>query len=313
MTLRPLTDGWDRVPPVTSLILVISISLVSFVVVGPLIGLGLSALVFDISLMDLATKIGDVENNPGLRGPLYLTQGVTTFTSFVLFPYLYARRIFGIHAVDIFGRMPSPSMSLLTLVVVVVFMGFNSIFIEWNAGLVLPEALSGFESWARDFEERARVLTDYLTTFDGPFDIWIALIVIALLPAIGEEFVFRGLVQNHVSVISGNMHLAIWIAAFLFSLFHVQFFGFVPRLLLGALFGYLYAWSGNLSFPIIAHFVNNGFTLVMIYLYKRGAVNFDIESTETVSITTVLVSLIFSGGLLYLFWSHFQRKDVYER
>jgi len=201
-------------------------------------------------------------------------------------------------------------MSLLTFALVVIFMGFNSIFIEWNANLALPEAWSGFESWARQIERSAQVLTEYLTSFDDGWEIWIALLVIAVLPAIGEEFLFRGLVQNHLKAMTGNIHIAIWLAAFLFSLFHVQFFGLIPRMLLGALFGYLYAWSKNLAFPIIAHFVNNGFTLIMIYLHKKGAVNFDIESTETVPYLTVAVSLIFTSGLLYLFWAHFKKDNV---
>jgi hypothetical protein len=79
--------------------------------------------------------------------------------------------------------------------------------------------------------------------------------------------------------------------------------------LLGALFGYLYAWSGNIWYPIIAHFINNGFTLFMIFLYNKGAVEFDIESTETVSITAVLVSAAITGLLLFLFKSYFTREE----
>jgi hypothetical protein len=129
----------------------------------------------------------------------------------------------------------------------------------------------------------------------------LALTVIAIVPAIGEEFLFRGIVQNLLLNVSRNIHLSIWISAFLFSAIHFQFFGFVPRMLLGALFGYLYFWSGNLLYPIAAHFINNGFTLLMIYLFRSDVINFDIESTESVPITTVLIFGVITTALLYYF------------
>ena len=107
------------------------------------------------------------------------------------------------------------------------------------------------------------------------------------------------------------MHVAIWVSAFLFSAIHLQFFGFVPRLLLGVLFGYIYYWSGNLLYPVLAHFINNGFTLVMLYLYQIGITEMDIENTESVPVMVVLVSVILTFGLLAFFRRyHFLRARI---
>ena len=67
-----------------------------------------------------------------------------------------------------------------------------------------------------------------------------------------------------------NKHLAVWIVAFVFSTLHFQFYGFVPRMLLGAIFGYAYLWSGSLWVPVIAHAYNNSSVVVMTWLQKAG-------------------------------------------
>jgi membrane protease YdiL (CAAX protease family) len=138
----------------------------------------------------------------------------------------------------------------------------------------------------------------------------IALVIIAVLPAIGEELVFRGLIQNELFRGTKNIHVSIWIAAFLFSAIHIQFFGFVPRLLLGALFGYLYYWSGNLSLAILAHFVNNAVSVVALYLYQHGKFTFDIESPESAPPNVVIVSTLITAGLLFYFYKYFQARKT---
>jgi hypothetical protein len=105
-----------------------------------------------------------------------------------------------------------------------------------------------------------------------------------------------------------NAHTAIWISAFLFSALHMQFFGFVPRMLLGALFGYLYSWSGNLIVPMFAHFINNGFSVILLYLHQLGKVNIDLESTEAAPWPVVISGTILTFGLLVYLKRHFQRN-----
>lgn len=175
------------------------------------------------------------------------------------------------------------------------------LIIEWNQNLHLPETLAPLEQWIRSKEKGLEGITKYLTTFKTTGQLLVAILVIAIIPGIGEEVLFRGILQRNLSYWTGNVHLGVWLAAALFSAIHVQFLGFFPRMLLGALFGYLYVWSGNLWVPILAHFVNNGFTVLMVYLYQQKMTAMNIESTESVSWSGVLISLIVTAGLLYYF------------
>lgn len=190
---------------------------------------------------------------------------------------------------------------LLVAPIVIAFMPFDGLIIEWNRSISLPQTLAPVEQWIRDKERGLEGLTKYLTTFKTPGQLIVALLVIAVIPAVGEEVLFRGILQRNLVHWTGNVHVGIWLAAALFSAIHVQFLGFFPRMLLGALFGYLYVWSRNLWVPIGAHFVNNGFTVLMVYLYQRKLVSMDIESTESVPIAGALVSLVLTAGLLVYF------------
>ena len=182
-------------------------------------------------------------------------------------------------------------------------MGVNAPFIEWNQNFVFPEALAGLEEKLKALEDTLAKTSEFITNFDNVGQLLLGLVVVAIIPGIGEEFVFRGLIQNHVYGISKNIHVAIWVSALLFSLFHMQFYGLVPRMLLGTLFGYLYYFSGNIIYPIIAHFFNNGFTLVMLYLFQQNIVEFNIDDTEVLPWSQV----IFSVGITLVLFFVFQR------
>jgi len=202
-----------------------------------------------------------------------------------------------------FNIRPVSTVSGLGLVVLIViaFIPFDGLIIEWNQGIHLPQTLAPLEEWVRAKEKELEGVTKYLTTFRSAGQLLIALLVIAVIPAIGEETLFRGILQRNLTYWSGNVHVGVWVAAALFSAIHVQFLGFFPRMLLGALFGYLYVWSGSLWVPILAHFINNGFTVLMVYLYQQKVVSMDIESTEAVPLLGALVSGVFTAGMLYYF------------
>jgi membrane protease YdiL (CAAX protease family) len=202
-----------------------------------------------------------------------------------------------------FNTRPITAVAGLSLVALIVisFMPFDGLIIEWNQNLHLPQTLGPLEEWIRSKEKQAEGATKFLTTFHSTFELLAALIVIAVIPAVGEEVLFRGIIQRSLTYWTANTHVAIWIAAALFSAIHVQFLGFFPRMLLGALFGYLYVWSGSIWVPILAHFVNNGFTVLMVYLHQQKLVSMDIESTESVPVLGALISGVITAGLLYYF------------
>lgn len=248
------------------------------------------------ALLDLLQHPADY---PDAWYTIMLVQAISHVCSFLLPSLAYWYVVDKRRPAD-FNFRPLPAAAILALValLVIAFMPFNGLIIEWNQGVRLPETLAPLDQWMRRQEDQLAELTKYLTTFNTVDQLLIALLVIAVLPALGEEMLFRGILQRKFIVWTGNVHVGIWLAAILFSAIHVQFFGFVPRVLLGALFGYLYVWSGNFWVPVLAHFVNNGFTVLMVYLHQHRLVSFDIENTDSVPVAGALVSLLVSVALL---------------
>lgn len=278
-----------------------------------LLGMSLGGLLAGLFLAGWATSgghdvsdIADILNNPadysGSWQLLMLVQAVSHLCSFLLPCLLYLRWVEHRGWSD-FNARPLSAVQALGLVILltITFMPFNGLVIEWNQRLDLPDALRGLEEWMKQKEDQISELTTFLTDFSSPLELAMAVLVIAIIPGIGEEVLFRGLLQRKLAQWTGNVHVAIWVAAVIFSAIHVQFYGFVPRVLLGALFGYLYVWSGNLWVAILSHAVNNGFTVLMVWLYHRKMISIDIENTETVPWTGALISLLLTIGLLVFF------------
>jgi membrane protease YdiL (CAAX protease family) len=231
-----------------------------------------------------------------------MLQGMASIGGFIIAPLIFYYTMIKGNFIRDFIKIPSNLLTALVVTVVIVFsfMIVNTIFIEWNASIKLPESLSGIENWAEDLEESMKELTEYLTEFESTGYFIVAIVVIALIPGIGEELLFRGLLQNILKRMVKNDHAAIWIAAILFSAIHFQFYGFIPRMLLGALFGYLYVWSGNLIIPMVAHFINNSVSLIALYVYQKGLTDIDVESTEAFPTVYILIfSALFVITLIY--------------
>lgn len=245
-----------------------------------------------------------------IRVPVLIVQGCTTAFGLILSPWLYLK-YFERRIVSQAFKQPDIFMVTLTAILVVVFMIPNSFFIEWNYNISLPTSLDTF---VREKEALAAAFTRYITTFTGFGNFLIGFIVVAALPAVGEELAFRGMLQPALKKLTGNIHIAIWITAVLFSAFHFQFLGFIPRIFLGALFGYLMHWSGNLWIPVIAHFINNGLSVTMIYLNQLGITSFDAESSESAPMPLVILGGILSAGLIYFLKKRFSesREQVAE-
>lgn len=281
------------------------IALIGFIIIGPLIGFIIGIPFYSQDLTSLQNTLADPASSPDGKRLLYFLQAGSTL-GMVIVPLIYVKAKMHIPIKAFFANPLSIIGLGLAGIITFTFMGFNSLIIEWNANLNLPEFMSGFEQWAQEKEQMAAELTGFLATFDSNAQFIVALFIMAVFPAIAEEFVFRGLVQNRLSKGMGNAHWAIWISAALFSGIHMQFFGFFPRMFLGALFGYLYLWSGNLLIPIFAHFVNNAFTLCMIYFYSEEIVAYDIQNSDPPELPAVLLFTIITSGLIFYFRKHYQ-------
>lgn len=195
---------------------------------------------------------------------------------------------------------------LLPVIIILVFAAMPVINFtgELNSHLSLPDFLSGLENSMRESEDRMKVITDAFLQMNGIGDLLINILVIALLAAVGEELLFRGCFQNILVQWTKNIHIAIWLTAILFSALHFQFYGFLPRMLLGVLLGYLYVWSGSLWLPILFHFLNNGLAVLFAYLIGKGLLT---ENAETVGVGEselmfVFISAALSAWLMYFVW-----------
>jgi len=163
----------------------------------------------------------------------------------------------------LFWEMPKPSkfwvLGIIGFLLALPFVNFTAFI---NEGLKLPAAMKDAQQLLEASEEQAKLFVEGLLSLPGSGQTIFNLIALALIPAIGEELIFRGCIQRILSRSMASVHLPIWITAILFSLLHFQFFGFVPRILLGAFLGYLFLYSKNIWLPIIAHFLNNAIAVL---------------------------------------------------
>lgn len=271
-------------------------------IMGNILGMLVSLPLFGADYQTMMSAFLDPTSSPNSRKALLIVQAFSSLFGFILSPLIFWMFIEKRSLKSLFSDYaPEFILILLTGFMVMSFMATNSVIIEWNMNLDFGQLSPDFEEWASSKEDQLRELTEYLTRFESVGGLLVGLIVIAVFPAIGEEIVFRGIGQRMFHALTKNAHAGIWISAFLFSFIHLQFYGFFPRFLLGALFGYVYYWSGNLWYPIFAHFVNNGFTLVMLYLHQQDATDLDIEATDSVPWSYALLALVVTIGLLYYF------------
>lgn len=189
-------------------------------------------------------------------------------------------------------------VGLAALVMVCAIPGIN-LLADLNNRIVLPECLSSLEQFFRQMEEEAALLTERFMQADNVWVMMINMGLMAVLPALAEEMSFRGVLQQ---LLGGRTHVAIWLTAFIFSAIHMQFYGFIPRMLMGALFGYVFVWTGSLWVPIVMHFVNNGMAVLVYYILSNKGVSIDTNYADTLGAGTTwwlgVISLLTVGILL---------------
>jgi membrane protease YdiL (CAAX protease family) len=193
---------------------------------------------------------------------------------------------------------------LVALPVIAWLEEINKIILDRAAHV--PSAFADLLHWMKSCEDKAQTVEDALMKQPGLSNLFENLLVIAFMAALSEEIFFRGLLQTSLLRLTKNTHWAVWITAILFSAFHLQFYGFLPRMLLGALLGYSFAWSGSLWTSITVHFLNNALVLIMSYLLNTGTLPKSLEKAGIVDDKVSLVwvvpaALLITGGLFLLY------------
>jgi hypothetical protein len=201
---------------------------------------------------------------------------------------------------------------IISAIVVFTFLPFTHWLVDINQNMRLPEFLGSIERWMKDSEESAAKLTEAFLKTDSFPGLFTNIIIVGVLAAIGEELLFRSVLIRLFDSWFKNVHLAVLFSALLFSAFHLQFYGFLPRFMLGVLFGYLFVWSGTVWLPILAHFLNNGSAVVVYFLFNTGKMATDADQFGATDnwikiVISTLVSIILLAGIYF-----FEKKKAEE-
>ncbi len=283
--------------PFLQLILILCLCLIS-VILFSIIGGLLTVVIYGFDLSGI-NNYGDPNVIEGLK----LFQLFSAIGLFIVPPLVYgiisSKKTLEVLSLNSLNK---PINYMLIFLLMIISTPFISWIIELNANMVLPNFLSGIEQWMRASENQAEELTKAFLTFNGFGSLFYILIIVAVVPALGEELLFRGVLQKIFISWTKNAHLGIWITAIFFSALHLQFFGFFPRLLLGLLFGYIFWWSKSLWLPIVGHFINNGSVVIASYFYPDSIKEADISifKESEYSLVFYILSLVISAVLFYL-------------
>lgn len=162
------------------------------------------------------------------------------------------------------------SQILLGLSVIFVSVPAMNWVIQLNESISFTGSLSPIVDWLRSMEDNANAMIGILQGNGTLADLFVNILILGVGAGISEELFFRGALQRLLSLGGMKAHSAIWVSAIIFSAVHMQFFGFVPRMLLGAYFGYLLLWSRSIWLPAAAHAFNNTLYVIAQWYYLRN-------------------------------------------
>jgi membrane protease YdiL (CAAX protease family) len=301
------TGALGELSPFTKLVFVVLLIISGFIL-SFLAGIFLAIPLFHVNLLNNMSVLTEF-SNPQAVALLKYFQLIQSIGFFIL-PALLAGWFFEGNATGYLKVNKTSSLMIFMITIVIMFVSLPAInwIISINEMMKLPAALHGIEQWMKDTEDQASQLTDAFLNTDTIAGLGVNMMMIAIIPAIGEEMLFRGILQRLFSEWFRNIHVAIVFTAFIFAAIHLQFYGFLPRMLLGILFGYLFFWSGSLWLPIFAHFLNNGSAVILSFLVSRNMVKQDYQDFgSTDNIFLIAGSIVLTG--LFLFWVYRITKE----
>ncbi|HVS92703.1 MAG TPA: CPBP family intramembrane glutamic endopeptidase [Mucilaginibacter sp.] len=279
---------------------ILIVILILAIIIGSFIGIGIVAAKYGLNtFIDISNlKLGSQETQTSL----WIIQFTGTTFPILITPLIFS--YFVVRDPDNYLKTNIHFPWALIVLVLATMMLANPL-IEFlgniNQKMVLPKSLSGLEHWMKDSENSAQKFSDAMMQMHSFGDMLFNLLFIGLLTAIVEESLFRGCLQTIFVRWFKNYHVAIWVTAILFSAFHMEFYGFLPRMLLGVLFGYFVAWSGSIWPAVWGHFVNNGTAVVVTYLYQNKMISLNPDEQQTFNNAGYIISIIITVLLLLLY------------
>lgn len=286
----------EHLTPWGKLILLLAIVLLS-ALVSALLGLLIGKVLFNLDIATLPQIIANPETTQQILFikfyQLINQIGVFIIPVFI-FTYLVSTNFSKYLYID---KKPNTVNLLVLSVVVFSILPFLNFLGELNQSMSFPEAYSGIENWMLDKEIQAKQLTETFLKTSSIGGLALNLLVIALIPAIGEELLFRGLFLKLFKNIIRNTHWAVVISAFIFAAMHMQFYGFLPRFFLGLVLGYSFVITQNLWMPIFIHLVNNAASAIVYFLHYNGYLKVPMEDFGAVQSPVYII-----GSLLITIW-----------
>lgn len=286
-------------PPLVSFLLLLILA----TLIGTLLGGGVSVGIGLAMGLDITQMSAPSSNTPEVRTFLRLGNLVSHLFTFTLaglvFSWLFYRR--QIWAFLQLHRPPTARLTGLGVLWVLVSFPFAQSLYWINRQLPMPD-------YFLRMEESATRLLEVIMTMNTPGELLLNILVIGVAPAVGEELIFRGILQRRLQC---KIHpvAAVWVTALIFSAIHLQFAGFLPRMLLGALLGYLFLWSRNLWVPIIAHFFFNVSQVVGQYLYGEQISQLEVDGPDEPYWLSGVFSLVLLMGIGWFIWRRARPQD----
>ncbi len=299
---NPLFEISSPLTKLLFLTFIILSSLLLFLIIGLLVSIPLFGI--DITNLKNYFAIEDPVNLPFIK----FIQAFQSIGIFIVPPfvagYLYSENTYSYLKLN---NATSFVLLIISGILIFTILPIINFTADINSLLSLPDFLSGLETFIKESERNAENITKLFLSVNTISGLFINLIIVAVIPAIGEELLFRGVIQKLFIEWFKNIHIGIIVTGLLFSAIHFQFYGFIPRALLGILFGYLFVWSKNIIIPIFAHFVNNA-TGVIVYYYLQNSEL--LKKTETFGTEPSQYPLLFGTLLLSIFLIYIFKKNV---
>lgn len=200
-----------------------------------------------------------------------------------------------------------PAWSLLGIVAMFTIIPFLGMVNDWNDGIVFPESMRAIEEQLRSTQQKSE---EIIQTFISQGSLFSSLLIIAALAAVSEELLFRSVIQKALIKIFKNAHVAIIVTAFVFSAFHMDFFGFFPRFILGIMLGYMFWMSGSILPSMLMHFVNNATIVMLYYLNTRGFSDIDAEHFGSTNNVLVIILSLITTVAIFITCNRFKNKTT---
>ncbi len=236
------------------------------------------AFFFDVGLNEIQPALNDYKDPVYIAYQKYL-QSVISIGMFVVAPlaiaYSLSNNSLRYFRLDYY---PGHSVAFLVGLLMILSLPMNNYFTYLNGLLDLPGAFSGVQEYMEDKENRAQQVFERFLNVSGIWPLLINILVIGIIPAIGEELLFRGVLQKIFIKWTNNIFLGVFITSLAFAILHFQFLSVLPRFILGMILGYIFVWTRSLWMPIIAHFVNNSLAVVYYHLMYNDKIGEGIEN-----------------------------------